>query len=226
MPHRKLVKLFFAGTDTDVGKTYIASLVAHRLRSAGRRVGVYKPVASGCLERGGELIAEDAVALWEAAGSPRTLDEVCPQRFRLPLAPPAAAAAEGKSVDSVRLRSGAEVWEHDCDVLIIEGAGGLFSPLADGLLNIDLAKQFDASVVLVANNRLGVIHQVLATCGAAQHAGFPPLGIFFSSPDGRADGSQSSNPQQVARYCDVPILGVVPYGGCSEQVAGIDSILP
>ncbi len=225
MTHRKLVKLFFAGTDTDVGKTYTAALVARRLRDAGRRVGVYKPVASGCIARGGKLVAEDAVALWEAAGSPRTLEEVCPQRFIQPLAPPEAAAAEGKLVDPGLLRSGALVWEQECDVLIIEGAGGLFSPLADGVLNIDLARQLDAAVVLVAANRLGVIHQVLATCGAAQHAGLRPLGIFLSRPNDRDDGSQSSNPKQVARYCDVPILGVVPYGGNQEDVAGIDSIL-
>ena len=76
MPHPKLLKLFFAGTDTEVGKTYIASLVAIRLRQLGRRVGVYKPVASGCSESAGKLVAEDAVALWEAAGRPRTLEEV------------------------------------------------------------------------------------------------------------------------------------------------------
>ena len=70
------MKLFFAGTDTEVGKTYTAALVTRRLTLAGKRVGVYKPVASGCIDNGERLVAEDAVALWEAAGSPRTLEEV------------------------------------------------------------------------------------------------------------------------------------------------------
>ena len=130
MTYPKLLRLFFAGTDTEVGKTYTAALVASHLRQQGKRVGVYKPVASGCLRRGDQLVAEDAVALWEAAGKPRTLEEVCPQRFEKPVAPPEAAAAEGKQVDAERLRSGAEPWLTDCDVLLIEGAGGLFSPLA------------------------------------------------------------------------------------------------
>ncbi len=224
MTHPKLRKLFVAGTDTDVGKTYAASLVARYLRQSGRRVGVYKPVASGCIERDGKLIAEDAIALWEAAGKPRTLEEVCPQRFRQPLAPPEAAAAEGKSVDATLLRAGAASWEQDCDVLIIEGAGGLFSPLADGVLNIDLARQLEAVIILVTANRLGMIHQVLATCGAAQNSGLLPQGIFLSSPSERGDGSQSGNPKQVARYCDVPILGVIPYGGGTDCVHGIDAI--
>lgn len=225
MNHRKLQQLFFAGTDTEVGKTYVTSLVARRLKAAGRRVGVYKPVASGCVEGPDGLIAEDALALWEAAGKPRTLDEVCPQRFTQPLAPPEAATAEGKSVNLDLLYSGAEVWQQTCDLLLIEGAGGLFSPLADGVLNLDLARKLDAEVVLVTANRLGVIHQVLATCRAAAHAGIRISGIFFSCPDSSEDGSQPSNPDQVAHYCDVPILGVVPHRGGPEHVAGIDRLL-
>lgn len=226
MHHPKLPRLFFAGTDTEVGKTYTVCLVARYLRQQGKRVGVYKPVASGCIKKDGELVAEDAVALWEAAGFPRTLQEVCPQRFVQPLAPPQAAAAEGKSVDIQLLRDGASVWQEDSDVLLIEGAGGLFSPLADGLLNLDLARELGADIVLVTANRLGVIHQVLATCKAAACAGLTPRGIFFSSPDDRDDGSPRSNPQQVARYCNVPILGVIPFRGGREHVHGIDAILP
>lgn len=225
MTNRKPLKLFFAGTDTEVGKTYAASLVASRLRRLGMVVGVYKPVASGCLVQGDRLIAEDAVSLWQAAGRPRTLEEVCPQKFRLPLAPPEAASAEGKAVDPVRLHRGADVWQTDCDVLIVEGAGGLFSPLAEGTLNIDLARQLDARIVLVAANRLGVIHQVLATCGAAQNFGLPPVGILFCAPNEQQDGSQSSNPSQVARYCNVPILGVISHGGDEQDVAGVDILI-
>jgi dethiobiotin synthetase len=223
--HPKLTKLFFAGTDTDVGKTYTAALVAAWLHNSGKRVGVYKPVASGCISRDGELVAEDAVALWEAAGSPRTLAEVCPQRFAAPLAPPEAAAAEAKTVDASLLRTGAEPWIKDCDVLIIEGAGGLFSPLADGVLNIDLAKQLGATLVVVAANRLGVIHQVLATCGAAEHAGLKPRALFLCNPQDNPDDSASSNPRQIAKYCDVPILGRVPYRGQQEHVARIAEII-
>ena len=60
--------LFVTGTNTEVGKTFVTALVAKALVAAGRRVGVYKPVASGCVLHGSELISEDAVALWNAAG--------------------------------------------------------------------------------------------------------------------------------------------------------------
>ena len=65
--------LFITGTGTGVGKTYVGALIARALRDAGKRVGVYKPVASGCELRDGKLVSPDAVALWEAAGRPGTL---------------------------------------------------------------------------------------------------------------------------------------------------------
>lgn len=223
MTHPKLKKLFFAGTDTDVGKTYSAALVASHCRRAGRRVGVYKPVASGCRRVDGALIADDAVALWDAAGRPRTLADVCPQRFVQPLAPPQAAAQEGKVVDADLLRSGADCWETDSDLLIIEGAGGLFSPLADGVLNIDLVKQFESvTLLIVAANRLGAIHQSLSTCTAAIHHGIQPAGIILCDTTGEAGEPAASNASQIGRYSDVPVLGSIPRGG---NLAGAPSLL-
>src|SRR5215213_6650443 len=92
--------LFITGTGTGVGKTYVGALIARALRGVGKRVGVYKPVASGCEMRDGELVSPDAVALWEAAGRPGTLQQVCPQLFAAALAPHLAARAEGRLVDS------------------------------------------------------------------------------------------------------------------------------
>ncbi|MCA9261780.1 MAG: dethiobiotin synthase, partial [Planctomycetales bacterium] len=60
--------LFIAGTSTEVGKTFVTALLARRLAATGVRVGVYKPVASGCRQDGDQLVAEDALAIWEAAG--------------------------------------------------------------------------------------------------------------------------------------------------------------
>src|SRR3954453_22497094 len=98
--------LFITGTGTGVGKTYVGALVARSLRDAGKRVGVYKPVASGCEMCAGELVSADAVALWEAAGRPGTLEQVCPQLFAAPLAPHLAARQEARLVDSKLLRDG------------------------------------------------------------------------------------------------------------------------
>ena len=89
-----------------MGKTYVAALIARSLAASGRRVGVYKPAASGCVrDAQGRLVSDDAVALWEAAGRPGDLEHVCPQRFAAPLAPHLAARAEGREIDAGLLRT-------------------------------------------------------------------------------------------------------------------------
>src|SRR5688572_15799112 len=98
--------LFITGTGTNVGKTYVGALIAHALRNVGQRVGVYKPAASACEIRNEQLVSQDAVRLWEAAGRPGTLERVCPQIFRAPLAPHLAARAQGQRVDPRLLREG------------------------------------------------------------------------------------------------------------------------
>lgn len=115
--------LFITGTDTGVGKTYVGALIARQLREEGYRVGVYKPVASGCTVRDGKLVPEDGLILWEAAGRPKTLEEVCPQYFGAPLAPHLAAKLEGKKVSWSATLEGAKKWQRDCDILLVEGAG-------------------------------------------------------------------------------------------------------
>jgi len=163
--------LFITGTGTDVGKTYVAALVARALRAAGRRVGVYKPVASDCELRVGRMISPDAFALWEAAGRPGTLEQVCPQTFAAPLAPHLAARAEGRRVNPQLLRDGLTFWRETSDLVIVEGAGGLMSPVSDDDYNADLAAEFRFPLVIVAANELGTINATLQTLIAAKAYG-------------------------------------------------------
>ncbi len=155
--------LFITGTDTEVGKTYVTALIAKTLRAAGRRVGVYKPAASGCREEGGRLVAGDALALWQAAGRPGSLEEVCPQVFAAPMSPHLAARAEGKQLDTALLRRGIDVWLERSEIVLVEGAGGLMSPMSDDEYVADLAYDFGFPLLVVSANRLGTINQTLQT---------------------------------------------------------------
>lgn len=164
--------IFVTGTDTDVGKTAVAIALVRRLVAAGERVGVYKPVATGG--------TGDAAALWEAAGRPLTLDQVCPQVFPAAISPPRSARAAGAEVDAALLARGLEPWTRGFDIVVVEGAGGLFSPLADGLSNADLAGRLGMPLVVVDAARLGAIGRTLATVTAARARGLTVAAVVLS----------------------------------------------
>jgi len=208
--------LFITGTGTGVGKTYVAALIARSLVAAGKRVGVYKPVASGCELHAGELVSPDAVTLWEAACKPGTLDQVCPQCFAAPLAPHLAARAEGRRVDPQLLRSGLEFWRESCDIMLVEGAGGLMSPISDDDYNADLAEEFGYPLVIVAENVLGTINATLQTLIVADtfREGLSIAGVVLNSARQIADDpSTDSNPDELARRCVPPLLANIAHQG-------------
>ena len=213
---RKPPGLFITGSDTGVGKTYVAAMIARALRAEGHTVGVYKPVASGCRRRQGGLISDDAGMLWKAAGRPGELDRVCPQMFRAPLAPHLAAAEEGRRVDARLLRSGVRYWQARCDTVLVEGAGGLMSPLTDDEYNADLAMDLGYPLVIVVPNRIGAINQALQTLIAAAtfRTGLPLAGVVLNQPaaETTADLSIESNGRELAARSVAPLLAEVQCG--------------
>ncbi len=217
------VGLFITGTDTGVGKTYVAALIAKALVAVGRRVGVYKPVASGCRRDGDELISDDAVVLWNAAGKPAALSDVCPQGFVAPLAPHLAARAEGKRVDAQLLRRGIEYWHGRCDIVLIEGAGGLMSPLSDEDYAADLAYEFGYPLIVVAPNVLGVINQTLQTLitAATFREGIDVAGVVLNDVPGRVedDPSVQSNLSELERRCVPSVFAHVTFQAASIEPA-------
>ncbi|MCI0491987.1 MAG: dethiobiotin synthase [Planctomycetes bacterium] len=212
--------LFITGTGTGVGKTYVAALIARGLHAAGKRVGVYKPAASGCEPHGGQFVSPDAIALWEAAGRPGTLEQVCPQRFAAPLAPHLAARAEGRQVDPQLLRDGIAFWREACEIVLVEGAGGLMSPISDEDYNADLAAEFGYPLVVVAANVLGTINATLQTLITASTYcdGIDVAGIVLNSPQPATDDpSSESNADELARCCVPPLLAAVSHGGTFDR---------
>lgn len=208
--------LFITGTDTEVGKTYVATLIAKELVAAGHRVGVYKPVASDCVSDGRLLVSEDAVALWEASGRPLTLDAVCPQRFQAPLAPHLSARNEGRELDAELMRTGISAWADECEIVIVEGAGGLMSPISDDEYFADIACDLGYPVVIVAPNAIGVINQTLSALitAACFRDGIPIGGVILNDArlfDG--DVSMETNRAQIASRAMSPVLTRLRYEG-------------
>jgi len=185
--------LFVSGTDTEVGKTWVSSHLLRRLRRDGHRVGAWKPVCSGVVNTGEQSYWEDIQALANAISgiaenelfqhSPDLIERICPQRFKLPMAPNIAAVHEGRTVSDTLLLNGPGEWREHADLLLAEGAGGLLSPASDTLLGADLLEQLQMPVLLVAANRLGTIHQTLATVESARSRDLKVVGVILNQVD-------------------------------------------
>jgi len=217
--------LFITGTDTGVGKTYITALIAGSLAASGRRVGVYKPAASGCIgDARGCLVSEDAMTLWEATGRAGDLEHVCPQCFAAPLAPHLAARAEGREIDAGLLRAGLNYWRSRCEIVLVEGAGGLMSPLGDDEYVADLARDLGFPLIVVSRNILGTINATLQTLITASvyRGGLEVAGLVLNhpAPPSADDISLATNRAELAARCIVPLLAAVALGakGFDDEV--------
>lgn len=209
--------LFVVGSDTEVGKTYVASLIVKSLLANTTSIGVYKPVASGCSFRNGKLWSPDTQQLWEAAGRPRQLRDVTPQFFAAPVAPHVAARLEEKAVDASLLRSGLEVWA-DYPAVVVEGVGGLLSPISDSDLVADLAVEFAYPLVIVVPNTLGAINQTLLTLVAAEKYHLPVAGVILNEPLAYPDDSSRSNASEIRNRIGVPLLAHVRHNAVEMQI--------
>lgn len=202
------------GTDTDVGKTYVTCLLARHLRRRNVPVGLYKPVCSGATtDTAGPPVWDDVRLLSAALNDEFPGDRICPQCFAAPLAPPAAAAAEGRQVDRRLLRDGASWWRNRVELLLVEGVGGLLSPVSDGETVADLAADLGLPLIVVAADRLGMINHTLLTLETAAARGLNVAGVIVNRRVQPADQSAATNVKQLARLTNTPLLGVVEHDG-------------
>lgn len=192
--------LVVTGTGTEIGKTHLAAALVgawvRRLREGGQaspRVAGIKPIESGVAP--GEAAGSDgqrleAMATFHVKHPP-------PYLFTRPVSPHLAARDEGRSIDLQTVVDWTEAARADADAVVLELAGGLFSPLGHGRTNADLARAVSPDVcVLVAPDRLGVLHDVGATTRAADAVGVQLHGVLLSAP-ADTDASTGTNAQEL-----------------------------
>jgi dethiobiotin synthetase len=209
--------LFVTATDTGVGKTYVTALIARALRSAGRRVGAYKPVCSGAeIAVDGTVSWSDVATLTDAIGSGFESERVCPIRFQAPLAPNVAARREHAIINFGSLCEGARWWQGRVEILLVEGVGGLLCPLTDHETIADLAMALDYPLLIVARLGLGTINHTLLTVEAAHARGLSVAGIILNEAEPLASLSGTEeNPVEIERRTRIPVLGILRHGRSS-----------
>lgn len=190
------------GTDTEVGKTFVTEALA-RAACRDRRVVAIKPFESGSGEGPG-----DGERLATATGQTAPIHALV--RLAAPLTPALAAEREGVTIDFAALVAEIRALGVGADLVLVEGAGGLLSPLTWTEDAISLARALDAAVVLVASDRLGTISTTHAAVQVLQGGWQLPAAIVLSAP-ARADASTGSNAAVLRRR-------LAAFGSCAERI--------
>lgn len=201
--------LFVTGTDTGVGKTVIAGALAAALKKEGYDVGVMKPAQSGAARRGKELYSEDAEFLVDMARSGDPQELYNPYLLKKPLSPYHAAKAEGIEIDVDSIAESYRELTEKHDIVIVEGAGGLFAPLTEELYMGDLARVLGLPLLVVAHPYLGGLNHTLLTCNGAGRFGLEVTGIVFNQWKKRRYPEPDF--EFIERAAGAPVFGLVPY---------------
>ena len=175
--------VFVAGVGTDVGKTHIAAGLIRTLRAAGRPVSALKPLVSGF--DAADWNTSDPGRLLAALGREQNLaelDRLSPWRYAAPLAPDMAAAREGRDIDleGIIALCRREIAAEADGLLLVEGVGGVMSPIAPRATNLDWMRALDIPVLLVGGSYLGAISHMLTAIAVLRGAGLRLAAVVVS----------------------------------------------
>ena len=202
--------LFITGTDTDIGKTLIATGLLEAANSQGKKTAAIKPVAAGCNDTGEGPQNEDALMLQAAASTELSYQQVNPVALDEPMAPHIAAKEQGKRLSADRLTGFCRgITMLPVDLVVIEGAGGWRVPINNRESMAEIPKQLNAEVVLVVGLKLGCINHALLTAQAIRSDGVKIAGWVANTMDEdmlRLD----ENIDTLKQLINEPCLGVIP----------------
>ncbi len=213
--------LFITGTDTGVGKTLIAGGIAAILREQGHKVGVFKPIASGCRHDREGLVSADSEFLAMCADADYPLSVITPVTYKTPAAPLVCADIEASPVNFDAIGAAYRYLCDTCDVILVEGIGGALVPITPTETILDLAVEFDLPAVIVARPNLGTINHSLLTIQAVRQAGLPVAGLVINGYNAKTAGiPEDTGPAVICDFGDTKLLSVVPYDEQSSVEQG------
>jgi dethiobiotin synthetase len=206
---------FVAGTDTEIGKTFIACALLHALRDRGLSAIGMKPVAAGTDEKGRN---DDVEALIAASGVEAPRELINPYLFAPAIAPHIAALEEKRPIDIERIAQSFAALRPLADAIVVEGVGGFCVPLGPRVDAADLAQRLALPVILIVGMRLGCISHALLTAQAIAARGLTLAGWVANRIDpqmARFDENLASLEERLT----APLLGVIPANSSPEKAA-------
>jgi dethiobiotin synthetase len=203
--------VFVTGTDTGVGKTTLTCLLLCYLIHFGTRVAAVTPLGSG--GRG------DARLLARLQNWERPLELVNPFWFAAPLAPGVAARLEGRPIRFVQVLRHLDRMQASCDCLLVEGAGGLLTPLGEGFTLADLVVEMNGTALVVAANRLGAINHTLLTVSYLRHLGIKKIKMVLMERGDKNLACHSNSLILRELLANTPVFSVPFLGSRAAELA-------
>lgn len=201
---------FVTGTDTEVGKTVASCALLQAARLAGYRTAGYKPVASGSEMTAQGIRNSDALALQRNSSVALRYEQVNPLTFLEPTSPHIVSAETRKPIEFATLSAGLRALEERADWVLVEGAGGWFTPLSASTTFADWVIRERLPVILVVGIKLGCINHALLTAQAVQAAGLHLAGWIANdiAPVGRRHREYLAT---LTTLLPAPLLGEIPH---------------
>ena len=201
--------LFITATDTDIGKTYVCAGLAHSLKKLDIDVGIMKPFACGVKQKTG-FSSNDLTILSKAAMVNDAEELLNPFFFPIPASPYTAAKNLGVKIDINYLMKCFRKLDKIHDVMLVEGIGGIMTPILKDYAIIDLIKDFGANTIIVTSSKIGTINHTIMTCNMCKNMKIPVKGLIINNFD--STGYPVSDLERdLSALTDLPVLCSLPH---------------
>ena len=201
--------LFITATDTDIGKTYVCAGLAHSLKKLDIDVGIMKPFACGVKQKTG-FSSNDLTILSKAAMVNDAEELLNPFFFPIPASPYTAAKNFGVKIDINYLMKCFRKLDKIHDVMLVEGIGGIMTPILKDYAIIDLIKDLEANTIIVTSSKIGTINHTIMTCDMCKNMKIPVKGLIINNFD--STGYPVSDLERdLNALTDLPVLCSLPH---------------
>jgi len=174
--------LFITATDTDIGKTYVCAGIAHSLKKLGIDVGIMKPFACGVKQKTG-FSSKDLSILSNAINISDPEEFVNPYFFPIPASPYTAAKNLGVKIDIMHVMKCFRKLNKIHDIILVEGIGGIMTPILKDYAIIDLIKDLNTNTIIVTSSKIGTINHTIMTCNMCKNMKIPVKGLIINNFD-------------------------------------------